>query len=318
MPLQWLVRPIICSPMLMNWFGGETARDEHAYIEYANACIASRVASSKEGPEERKDVMYHMLKARHPTSNQAFSKEDLDAESSLLIAAGADTTSTTLAATMFYLTLPSSTDQLEELTRQLRGSFETLESISGIRIATQPLLRAVVDETLRLSPSVPTHLPRMIVETPGMTIAGHFIPAGTIVGCPAYVVHRDRVAYPQPDEFRPERWIAIDHAPKNSLQHPDQVALAKDAFCAFSLGSRGCVGKSLAYMELTIALGRILWSYNVRRAVGMDDVTVRTVEDGTAKGWTVRKTEYQLKDRFLAERDGPMIEFRPKGHWGPH
>jgi cytochrome P450 len=297
----------------MNWVGGQTARDEHAYIEYANACVASRIASPKGKSEERKDVMYHMLNARDPISNLPFSKKDLDAESSLLIAAGADTTSTTLAAAIFYLTLPSSRGYLEELTQQLRQSFENPQSIRGSKIATQPLLRAVADETLRLSPSVPTHLPRMVVERPGITIAGRFIPAGTIVGSPAYVLHRNQEAYPEPEQFRPERWTVQEGAAADSLQHPNQVALAKEAFCAFSLGSRGCVGKSLAYMELSIALGRLLWNFDVRRAAGMETtVTARTVEAGSAKGWTVRPTEYQLKDRFLAERDGPMVEFRPR------
>jgi cytochrome P450 len=313
MPLQWLVRPIICSPTLMNWFGGQTARDEHAYVEYANACVASRIASSKVNSQERRDVMYHMLNARDPVSNMPFSKLDLDAESSLLIAAGADTTSTTLAAAMFYLTLPDSRGYLEELTQQLRESFEDFESICGSRIVTKPLLRAVAEETLRLSPSVPTHLPRMVVKRPGITIAGRFIPAGTIVGSSAYVLHRNLEAYPQPDAFKPERWIVQERAATDSLQHPDQVALAKEAFCAFSLGSRGCVGKSLAYMELAIALGRLLWSFDVRRAAGTDaTMTARTVSEGAAKGWTIHQNEYQLKDRFLAERDGPMVEFRPR------
>lgn len=310
MPCQWLVRPVICSPTLMNWFGGQTARDEHAYVEYANACVAGRIAASQQKGKERKDVMHHMLTAQDPVTKKPFSRKDLDAESSLLIAAGADTTSTTLAATLFYLTLPASEKYLTELTASLRASFDTIDSISGPSILAQPLLRAVADEALRLSPSVPTHLPRMVVEKPGITIASHFIPAGTIVGCAAYVLHRDPTAYPQPESFRPDRWLLDEDAAPSSMRHPDQVARAKEAFCAFSLGSRGCVGKSLAYMELSIALGRILWAYDIKRAEGSEPVTARTPADASANGWAIREDEYQLKDRFLAERDGPLLQVK--------
>ena len=352
-PFQFIVRPLICSETLMNWFGGELARDEHKYVQYANDRVTERLAmetptssssdtksSSNDNSDleastspsskpatSRKDMMHYILHARDPITSRPFTRSDLDAESSLLIAAGADTTSTTLAATFFYLTLPTSTPMLVELQSQLRAQFATIESIKSPQIVQHTYLRAVIDEVLRLAPPVPTHLPRMVVQPGGLEIAGEVIPKGTIVGCPAYVLHHDEECYPDSFAFRPERWIPAsseancsgsnrntEKKPSSSsgLQEPEQVAKAKEAFCAFSFGSRGCVGKSLAYLELCICLGRVLWQFDIRRAAGgqNENVSVRSVQEGKKCGWEVREEEFQLKDCFLASRDGPMVEVR--------
>jgi cytochrome P450 len=291
-------------------FGGQLEKDGLAYIAYANDRVTERLeAESSPDHKPRHDLMHHLIHARDPQTNAPFTRRDLDAESSLLIAAGADTTSTTLAAALFYLTLPSSQAILSDLTTQLSSQFPTVESIRGQAITNQPLLRAIIDESLRLSPSVPTHLPRTIVQNPGITIAGHFIPKGTTVGCAAYVLHRDPLAFPKADEFLPERWLVDEDAEEGSLRCKEQVDKAREAFCAFSLGSRGCVGKGLAYLELAMVLGRVLWEFDVVMVEGQKEMTVRTVEEGRKRGWKVSGKEFQLKDSFLAERDGPVVKF---------
>ena len=42
------------------------------------------------------------------------------------------------------------------------------------------------------------------------------------------------------------------------------VAAAQSAFCAFSVGRFGCVGKTLAYAEMPVMLARIVWLYDMR------------------------------------------------------
>ena len=319
LPFRGLVRPLISSPTLMNWFGGQLACEEHAYVAYANDCVTERLAMEEgkgEKSQNRKDMMHYLLEARDPETGKPSGRSDLDADSWLLIAAGADTTSTTPAAAFFYLTLPSSERVLLRLQSQLRSSFTSADAIRSPHIITHQYLRAVIDEVLRLAPPVPMHLPRQIIPKGGLEIDGHRIPAGTIVGVPAYVIHHDEVYYPDPWSFRPERWIPCHESPNhnksnhkvgdsspNYLQAPEQVQIAREAFASFSLGSHGCIGKSLAYLELCICLGRVLYMYDIRRAEGSEDVTIR-------RGANERKDVFQLKDRFLAERDGPMIEFR--------
>ncbi|KAK5103825.1 hypothetical protein LTS08_003247 [Lithohypha guttulata] len=115
LPLQFIVRPILCSPTLMKWVGGQFAQDEHEFVAYASACVKDRISKEHESDKVvRKDMMYFILNAKDPVTGQFFTNQDLDAESSLLITAGGDTTSTVLAAAFFYLTLPTSESILND------------------------------------------------------------------------------------------------------------------------------------------------------------------------------------------------------------
>ena len=89
----------------------------------------------------------------------------------------------------------------------------------------------------------------------------------------------------------------------------DEVATAQSAFCPFSIGPRGCIGKGLAYIEMSITLARVLFLYDLRRAVGVVDPG----EGREDLEWgRHRREEFQLIDTFTSMKDGPMIEFRPR------
>lgn len=325
LPLQFIVRRMICSHAIMSKIGGEIAKAEHAFVAYASSCVKDRVAKEREtGKNDRRDMMHYILDAKDPETGQPFTDQDLDAESSLLIAAGADTTSSVLAAAFFYLTLPSTHDVLIHLQRQLRHEFRDIAQITWSAIQTNQYLRAVIEETLRMAPVVPSELPRTILREPGLEIAGHFIPAGTTVGCSAYVLHHDETAYPDSFSFRPERWIPHETVTDSEaatctkthlsgispLQDPQQVKRAREAFCAFSLGSRGCVGKTMAYMELCLAMARILWTFDIRRAGEELQIPVRSEKYAQEHRLDWREDEYQLKDVFITDRAGPVIHFK--------
>lgn len=331
LPLQFVVRRVICSQALMNRIGGQIAKAEHAFVAYASSCVKDRVEKEREkGKNDRKDMMHYILNAKDPESGHPFTDQDLDAESSLLIAAGADTTSSTLGAAFFYLTLVSSQDILNHLQQELRNEFGEVSRIVWSTVKSNVYLRAVVEETLRLAPAAPSELPRTVLQQPGLQITGSFIPAGTTVGCSAYVLHHDETAYPDSFSFRPERWIPCEipagsgvavrtgtHLPDLSpLQDPQQVRQAREAFCAFSLGSRGCVGKTMAYMELCLALARILWSFEIERADGKLQKSVRSEGYARKHGLKWREDEYQLKDVFITDRAGPVIHFKKYSNTG--
>lgn len=162
------------------------ARDEFAYVEYANAQMADRVAiedsftaMGKENP--RKDFLSYLLHAKDPQTGKGFEKQELDADSSLLISAGADTTSVTLT--------------------EVRDAFEDVEEIrGGAKLNGLLYLRACIDETLRLAPPVPTHLPREVLKG-GLQIDGEFFPERTAVGTSAYCISHKEEYYLRAWEF---------------------------------------------------------------------------------------------------------------------
>ena len=269
-------------------------------MAYSKAQAAER---TKIGVEtDRKDFFYYLLNARDPETGKGFTGPELWGESNLLIIAGSDTTSTALAAAFFYLV--HNPKALEKLTEEVRSTFSDIEEIhSSPTLNSCVYLRSVIDEAMRLSPPVGGLLPREVLSG-GIDIDGLHIPEGCIVGTPHYALHHNPEYFPAPFEFIPERWIPDSSA----IVTKETVATAQSAFCPFSIGPRGCIGKGVAYVELTTSLARVVYLYEMRLAPG-DHVG----EGNPDLEWgRQRKGEYQLMDSFTSLKDGPYVEFRER------
>lgn len=132
---------------------------------------------------------------------------------------------------------------------------------------------------------------------------------------PHYAIHHNADYYPQPYSFVPERWISGAETAElwgSSKEKPavvtDQaLSRAQGAFCPFSVGPRGCIGKGLAYVEMMNTLARLLFLYDMRKAVGVADPG----EGHSTNEWgRHRESEFQLTDTFTSLKNGPMVEFR--------
>lgn len=100
-----------------------------------------------------------------------------------------------------------------------------------------PLLDAILQETLRLWVAVPGAQPR-VTPSPSCSLAGHDnIPANTKVQCYAFALHRNPEIYPEPDQWRPERWLDAT---------PEKLAEMRRWFWAFGSGGRMCIGNNIA------------------------------------------------------------------------
>lgn len=159
---------------------------------------------------------------------------------------------------------------------------------------------ACIEEALRRIAPVPSHLPRVVLSG-GMEIDGEHIPHGTVVGVPMYSIHHEPTYYPEPFTFRPERWIESADNP------PESVALARKAFNPFSIGTRQCSGRNLAYLQLKLTLAYILWRFDMRLAP--DEPGRGAGHKGLGVG-REREDEYQMWDGLGFGRDGPMVEFK--------
>lgn len=223
---------------------------------------------------------------------------------------GTDTAGTALASTFYYLTQHPAI--LARVTQEVRSTFPDLESIvSGPLMQKMTYLRACLEEAMRLSPPIPTILPREVLAG-GLHIDQHFFPAGTIIGVPIYTLHHNSDYFSNPFNFQPERWL-LHHDSENQQGEgegvtAERLALQKRAFMAFSTGPRVCPGRSLAFMELELGLARILWLYNIRVA---SEVT--SSADGAAGGNAKEEEgEYKIKDHFAAGKEGPVLQFQKR------
>lgn len=282
-------------------------------IEFRNAMkplltkrFAQEAEAQEKGTEPRHDFMHYLINAKDPETGEKFAPMDLVGESTLLVGAGSDTTSTCIAATLFYLI--RSPTILRKLQDEVRSAFDNIEAIkSGATISSLPYLRAVIDEGLRISPPVPGALHRRVLPG-GTTIDGHHIPADTIVGASIYAVHHNESPFPRPFDFLPERWILGSPdlgfpVTQSSLEHQ------KQAWIPFSLGPRNCVGKNMAMMELLITMARMVWLFDVRGVPGDTTGAGRADAQDEARR---RETEFQLTDYLICGREGPVVQFRPR------
>lgn len=247
--------------------------DRSDEIEKGQSAI--KPSSSASGRPERRDFLSRFIDARGKDPD-FISEQRVLALTVANMFAGSDTTAITLRA-IFHnlLTHPTA---MEKLTAELaaesasgrfvRSEAEAATSSGDVGrseydgslvrwsdVRELPYLSAVINESLRCHPAAGLPLER-IVPAQGLVVGGHRIPAGTIVGCSAWVVHRDEGVYgSNPTEFRPERWIDAT---------AEQQAKMKNCMLSFGSGARTCAGRNVSLLEMYKLVPALLRSFEVR------------------------------------------------------
>jgi cytochrome P450 family 135 len=212
------------------------------------ALIAERRAA--DDAHERDDVLSMLLLARDE-HGEAMSDVELRDELMTLLLAGHETTATSLAWAV------------ERLVRHPGGLS---------RLAGDPeYLDAVVKEILRLRPVVALVL-RKLLEP--LVVAGRELPAGTLVAPCILLVHRRADVYPQPEAFRPERFLG--------------VAPGSYSWIPFGGGVRRCLGAAFAQMEMQVVLRTIAETVALEPAGRSEGVRRRGITLAPARGARVR------------------------------
>lgn len=228
-------------------------------------------------------------------------------EGNTLIVAGSDTSSTTMAAALYYLIHNPST--LHRLEDEIRGAFSRAEDIyMGSKLQHCSYLRACLDETMRMSPAVAGLLPREILEG-GVDIPsmGLHLPTGVEVGVPIYAIHHNADYVAELFKFDPGLWL--DQDDDKSPEYRQSKEALHVIFCPFSLGQRSCLGKPLVYMELSITIARLVWEYDMRLAP--EQYRSKEIEREVRRGER-NASEYQFQDWFLSNNESVMVEFRAR------
>jgi cytochrome P450 len=166
----------------------------------------------------------------------------LKAEILLVLLAGADTTGTAFQALIVHiLNSPRACNKLMDEIDSVSRAGHLSSPVPQYAEVLQhcPYYIACVHEAMRLCPSAPNIFPRL-VSANGLQLAGKYVPEGVEVTCNPYLVHRDKAIYGvDAEEFRPERWLDKEKAKEYSKYN-----------FAFGYGSRVCLGRDIALMEL--------------------------------------------------------------------
>ena len=305
--------------------------DRCQYLAFGKRQVMERTQDTSFGESGRSDIFSYLLHAKDPETGEGLPKGELWMEGNTLIVAGSDTTSTTLSATLYYLL--HNTSCLERLTEEVRLTFSTEDEIRmGHKLNSCTYMRACIDEAMRMSPAVGGLLPRQVLagglRIPSLDLT---LPPGVDVGVCTYAIQHHEDYVDEPFVYDPSRWLSNDSSlkghnrqrsdsgvdvtsfdissPISEKQNDAEREALHSVFVPFSMGNRACLGKPLVYMELGIALARLVYAYDMRLVPSR--IEDKTVQKELRQGKRDRR-EYQLKDYFMSMNYGPVAEFKPR------
>lgn len=182
--------------------------------------------------------------------------------SNSLLEAGSDTTAATLVGFVQALLL------FPEVAAAGRAE---IDRVCGDRIPDLndlehlPYVRGCMKESLRWMPTDVLGVPHAAIQDD--EYLGYKIPRGAGVMWNVWAVANDPARHPDPRRFDPARWAGDAQTSAQAATNAD--ASRRDHF-VFGAGRRLCQGMHIADRSLFLAISRLLWAFDFRRAVGED------------------------------------------------
>lgn len=236
--------------------------------------IYAEIQERREQPDpSRTDILTLLMTARDE-AGEPMTDLELHDELITLLVAGHETTASTLTWALYWIhKLPPVREALlQELDRL--GDEPDANAISRL-----PYLNAVCAETLRIYPIAMLTFPR-VVRKP-LSLMGYNLEPGTVVtGC-IYLTHHREDLYPEPNLFKPERFL--------------ERQFSAYEYLPFGGGSRRCIGLAFAMFEMKLVLAKILSRWQLAIADGCSVQPVRRgVTLAPAEGnWLIATSQRQ-------------------------
>jgi len=219
----------LLDPALRLRLGSPHSGDFRAHLRVVDGLIYERISGRRRAADlaKRPDVLSLLLLARDE-NGRAMTDQELRDDLVGLLFAGHETTPIALAWAF-------------ELLLRHHEVLERLE----VELANGELgyLDAVVRESLRLRPPV-VQIGRMVHGEP-YELGGYLVQPGTEIRVSIAATHRHAEQYPEPHEFRPERFLGSGA--------PDTYT-----WLAFGGGVHRCLGASFAMFEMALIIRRVL------------------------------------------------------------
>ncbi|XP_055684339.1 cytochrome P450 6g1-like [Lutzomyia longipalpis] len=229
------------------FFSRETNEFLRSSINYV---MDERVKSG----EKRNDLI-DVLIAMKEEDSELFKGDTLVAQAAVFLLAGHETSSSATAFALYELARHPEVQ--EKVRKEIEDYIKKYGSIQYETINEMDYLNSVVQETLRLYPSLP-FLDRICAPADGSDsyslepYHSFSIPRGMPVYIPHVSIQRDPKFYPNPLQFIPERF---------SSENRDSIN--QYAFLSFGIGPRNCIGSRFGYLQVKLALITILRYYRV-------------------------------------------------------
>ncbi|MCP6760150.1 MAG: cytochrome P450 [Fischerella sp. CENA71] len=205
--------------------------------------VYQEIRERKNQPELLGEDILSLLISARDADGQPMTDEELRDELMTMLFVGHETTANALAWALYWV------HYLPEVREKLLQELNSIEFASAepMAIAQLPYLNAVCCETLRIYPVVFFTFTR-ILQTP-MQLMGYELPAGTMLSPCIYLIHQRPDIYPEPKQFKPERFLERQFSPYEYLP--------------FGGGNRRCLGMAFAMFEMKLVLATVLSQYSL-------------------------------------------------------
>jgi cytochrome P450 len=222
--------------------------------------IYDEIAERRRAPDSaaRHDVLSRMIGIEE--GGDRLLDEELRDQLVTLLLAGHETTATALAWTLYEV------GRDPEQLRRARAAAASADADGDA------WLEAVLKESMRLHPVIPMVLRTLVRPA---TIGGRPLPAGTTVGPSILLAHARSDNHPDPEQFRPERFLGQNPPPHTWIP--------------FGGGVRRCLGAGFSLMEGVAVLREVFAAVAVE-SVGTDEPRVRNITSVPRRGARLRIT----------------------------
>jgi cytochrome P450 len=236
---------------LPAWLPNPGRRSGRKAVARFDAVIADILAAGRRRGVAAPDDLLNMLFSFRDEAGQPMSPVLMRDEVASIFLAGHETTAITLAWAFYLLDRhPMVEARVHEEVDRVLGDRVPV----GGDLERLPFCRAVIDETLRLFPPVHIFSRQALADD---VVCGHLVPKGSFVNVASWVLHRHKLFWKDPQEFRPERFL-----PENA----DQIE--RFAYIPFGTGPRVCLGKHLGILEATMLFAMVAKSFRLRLKPG--------------------------------------------------
>lgn len=195
----------------------------------------------KQADPSRTDILSDLIFASDETGEPLSDEEVRDLLLSPIIAAQ-DASATAIAWSLYWI------HRLPKVRERLLEELDRLgESPDPMIIVALPYVSAVCNEVLRIYPTQLFTFPRL-VKSP-VEVMGNELSPGTVLIGNIYLTHQRQDLYPEPKQFKPERFLEKQFSPYE--------------FLPFGGGARSCIGGAFALFEMKLVLATILSRYQL-------------------------------------------------------
>ncbi|XP_034087104.1 cytochrome P450 4V2 [Gymnodraco acuticeps] len=250
-----------------NYFGDGQEHDKTLKVlhSFTNKVIHERSEKmshiesdndSDNGTKRRRAFLDMLLMTTDEDGNR-MNNQEIQEEVDTFMFEGHDTTAASMNWALHLLGAhPEAHSRVQQELQEVFGTSNRPANMEDLK--KLKYLECVIKEALRLFPSVP-FFARNIGED--CHINGFKVPKGANAIVLTYALHRDPRYFPEPEEFRPERFL-----PENAVGRPPY------AYIPFSAGLRNCIGQRFALMEEKVVLAAILRNFSVEACQKREDL----------------------------------------------